>query len=78
MTPKTPKNQKIKKFKKSIKKALNQKSLENKLQLKLKNIKIDIFENFKKSKMTPKTPKSQKFKKSKSPIRRPQIKKFNK
>ena len=34
------------------------------LQFKLKNIKIVIFKNFKKSKMTIKIPKSKKFKKS--------------
>ena len=48
MTPKTPKSQKFKKFKKSFKEAINQKSSVNKPQLKLKNIKNDIFENFKK------------------------------
>ena len=49
MTPKTPKNQNVKKFKKSCNKDSNQGSLENKLQLELKNIKNGIFKNFKTS-----------------------------
>ena len=62
MTPKTPKNKKFKRFKMSCKEASNQKSSENKLQSELKNIKNDIFGNFKNSKITPKTPKNQKIK----------------
>ena len=45
----------------SYKNISNEKSLENKLQSELINIKNAIFENFKNSKMTPKTPKNQKF-----------------
>ena len=54
MSPKTPKSQKLKKFKKSCKEAINQKSSEKNLQLKFKNIKNEIFQNFKHSKLTPK------------------------
>ena len=71
MTQKKPKSQK---YNKSFKEASNKKSSVNKLQLQLKNIKNDIFKNFKKSKMTQKTPKSQKFKNSKSHIGRPHMK----
>ena len=66
MTPKTPKNQKVKHFKKLLQEASNQKSLEKKLQLELKNIKIDIFENFKNLKMTPKNQKTKKTQKTKN------------
>jgi len=51
--------------------ASNEKSSENKLQSKLKNIKNDIFKIFKNSKMTP---KKHKTKNLKSQVRRPQIK----
>ena len=47
MTQKTPKSQNIKKIKKSYKEALNKKVHVNMLQLKLKNIKNDIFKKFK-------------------------------
>ena len=65
MTPKTPKNKKVKHFKKSLKEASNQRSLENLLKLELNNIKNDISENFKNSKITPKTHKKPKIKKIK-------------
>ena len=54
ITPKTPKSQKLKNIKKSCKEASNKKNLEKKLQLELKNIKNEFFENFKHSKLTPK------------------------
>ena len=51
------------KIKKSCKEASNQKkSSEQKLQLELKNIKNELFENFKHSKLTPKRLKNQKLK----------------
>ena len=50
---------KIKKIKMSCKEASNKKSSEKKLQLELKNIKNDIFENYKHSKLTPKSLKKQ-------------------
>ena len=43
ITPKLPRNQKIKKIKLTCKEASNETSSENKLQLELKNIKNDIF-----------------------------------
>jgi len=69
MTPKTAQNQKVKNFKKLLKEASNQKSLENKQFLELKNIKNDIFENFKNSKITPKIPKNQKVKNFKKSLK---------
>ena len=59
---KSTKNKKNLKFKKSCKEASYDKSLENNLLLKLKNIKNDIYENFKLSKLTPKRLKKQKLK----------------
>ena len=57
MTPTTPQNQKFKKFQKSYKEASNKK-VQNKLQLELKNIKNDIFENFKTQKLPQKHKKN--------------------
>ena len=47
------------------------KNEEKKLELKLDNIKNDIFKNVKNSKITPKTPKTEKVKNKKSHRRRP-------
>ena len=53
MTPKTFKNQKIKKIKNFYKETSNQKSSENKLQLELKNINNSIFGSSQSIKLSP-------------------------
>ena len=57
VTPNNTQKQKIKQFKKAYKGASNEKSLENKPLLELKNIKNDIFKNFYNLIITPKTQK---------------------
>ena len=53
----------------------NEENIENRLLLKLTNIKNDIFKHSKNSKINLKTPKNQILKKSNSHLRRPQMKK---